>query len=421
MRRLLTVTTVVLAAGCATHNGPPTVHRPLPTDAIPVRAERAIDVLLEGFDRAAAMGHVEFMSQYWRLAGNDGFDKSIDRIHERLLASGFADDRRGTAVDGPGAAPARLHGYPNQGHGWDHSVGTLALVDANGTETVVLSKPQDRLALCINSFSTPAEGRVLPIVDVGDGSKPADYEGKDLKGAIVLGDAGPGSLWRYAMPLGAAGVVSTALPDYILPTPPGAPLPPRDEWGILQWSSIPYDKDKQAFGFKASPRAAAALRRAIAAGTTRARVTIASSFTEREARMLIAEIPGTTLPGERVVIAAHVQEPGANDNASGSATLAELAAAMRRAILDGTLPAPARTITFLWIDEISGSRQWLKDFADQAKGVKWMFSLDMTGEDVAKTGGSFLVERWPDPGAVYDRTWDPHSEWGRSEIVRGTL
>jgi Zn-dependent M28 family amino/carboxypeptidase len=137
--------------------------------------------------------------------------------------------------------------------------------------------------------------------------------------------------------------------------------------------------------------------------------------------MLIAEIPGTTLPGERVVIAAHVQEPGANDNASGSATLAELAAAMRRGILDGTLPAPARTITFLWIDEISGSRQWLKDFADQAKGVKWMFSLDMTGEDVAKTGGSFLVERWPDPGAVYDRTWDPHSEWGRSEIDPATL
>jgi hypothetical protein len=406
-------------AGCGSHRQPATDRRQ--ADVLPVRAERAIDVLLEGFDRAAAMGHVEFMSQYWRLAGNDGFDKSIDRIHERLLASGFADDRRGTAVDGPGAAPARLHSYPNQGHGWDHSVGTLALVDANGTETVVLSKAQDRLALCINSFSTPAEGRVLPIVDVGDGSKPADYEGKDLKGAIVLGDAGPGSLWRYAMPLGAAGVVSTALPDYILPTPPGAPLPPRDEWGILQWSSIPYDKDKQAFGFKASPRAAAALRRAIAAGTTRARVTIASSFTEREARMLIAEIPGTTLPGERVVIAAHVQEPGANDNASGSATLAELAAAMRRGILDGTLPAPARTITFLWIDEISGSRQWLKDFADQAKGVKWMFSLDMTGEDVAKTGGSFLVERWPDPGAVYDRTWDPHSEWGRSEIDPATL
>ena len=42
-----------------------------------------------------------------------------------------------------------------------------------------------------------------------------------------------------------------------------------------------------------------------------------------------------------------------------------------------------------------------------------MFSLDMTGEDVRKTGGSFLIERYPDPGAVWDRPWDPHTEWGR--------
>jgi hypothetical protein len=45
-----------------------------------------------------------------------------------------------------------------------------------------------------------------------------------------------------------------------------------------------------------------------------------------------------------------------------------------------------------------------------------MFSMDMTGEDVAKTGGSFLIERWPDPGAVWDRPWDPHTEWGHGDV-----
>ncbi|MDQ3170567.1 MAG: M28 family peptidase, partial [Acidobacteriota bacterium] len=251
--------------------------------------------------------------------------------------------------------------------------------------------------------------------------KAADYDGKDLRDALVVGDAGPGVLWTHAMSLGAAGVVSTALPDYIVPTPPGSPVPPRDEWGILQWSSIPYDKEKRGFGFKASPRAAARLRRAIANGGAKARVTVESSFTGRPARMLVAEIPGATLPDERIVIAAHVQEPGANDNASGSATLAELAVAMLRGVRDGSLPAPARTITFLFLDEISGSRQWLKDFPEQAKQVKWMFSLDMTGEDVSKTGGTFLVERSPDPGALYDRAWDPHSEWGKSKFDRALV
>ena len=35
------------------------------------------------------------------------------------------------------------------------------------------------------------------------------------------------------------------------------------------------------------------------------------------------------------------------------------------------------------------------------RNVRYMFSMDMTGEDVTKTGGSFLIERWPDPGAVW--------------------
>ena len=409
----------LLVSGCA----PATANRLPVTERVPDRAERAIDLLLEGFDRGAAMDTVRFMSQYWRLAGNDGFDRSLDRVYERLVASGFAMDmRRGGGADGaPITAHARVHTYPNPGQGWDHTGGTLALINQDGSETTVLSRERERLALCINSFSTPEGGRVLDVVDVGRGDRAADYVGRDVKGALVLGDADAGRLWREATSRGAAGIVSTALPPYIHPVPPGVPDPPRDDWDILQWSSIPYDKAKASFGFKASPRAAATMRKRLMAGALKARVTIASTFTGRPARMVIGELPGTVNPSERIVIAAHVQEPGANDNASGSATLAEMAVALHTAIVRGELPRPARTITFLWIDEISGSRQWLKDHPEQAKQVMWMFSLDMTGEDVSKTGGSFLVERWPDPGAVYDRAWDPHSEWGRSEVDPKTL
>ncbi|MEX2272326.1 MAG: M28 family peptidase [Vicinamibacterales bacterium] len=414
----LAFTLALAVTACA----PATGYRLPATNRVPARAERAIDTLLARFDRLAAMEQVRFMSQYWRLAGNEGFDRSLDRIYERLVSSGFAMDTRG--LRGPDGAPlahVRVHAYPNQGHGWDHSVSALSLINADGSATPVLSKARERLALCINSFSTPADGRVLEVVDVGRGDRAADYAGRDVTDAIVLGDAEAGRLWREATSRGAAGVVSTSLPAYIRPTPPGVPEPPRDEWDILQWSSIPYDKAKRSFGFKATPRAAATIRARLAEGPLQARVTIASSFTERPARMVIAEIPGIALPSERIVIAAHVQEPGANDNASGSATLAEMAVAMRDAIARGDIARPARTITFLWLDEISGSRQWIKDHAAQAKGVMWMFSLDMTGEDVTKTGGSFLVERWPDPGAVYDRTWDPHSEWGRSDVDPKTL
>jgi hypothetical protein len=39
-------------------------------------------------------------------------------------------------------------------------------------------------------------------------------------------------------------------------------------------------------------------------------------------------------------------------------------------------------------------------------------SLDMVGEDTEKTGGTFLIEKMPDPSAVWTRGEDRHSEWG---------
>ena len=55
-----------------------------------------------------------------------------------------------------------------------------------------------------------------------------------------------------------------------------------------------------------------------------------------------------------------------------------------------------------------------------------MLSLDMTGEDTAKTGGTFLIEKEPDPSAVWERPSDPHTRVGRrtrsiARCVRGSF
>ena len=403
---------------------PPHVGRPFRAGAIssqddPRRGfhaavDPAIDAIWAGYDSAAAMGHVRFISQYWRLAANPGYNATVDRIRERLTAAGLA---------------VKVEEYPAGGPAWDHSMATLAIVGTGGADEVVLSRDKDRLALCINSFSTPGAGLVAPLVDVGRGDRDEDYAGKTIKGAVVLGDVDAGQLWRRAVTAqGAIGVLSTSLPAYLNADPPGAKPTPRDQWDILQWGSVPYDEARKAFGFKASPRAASTLRKRLAAAGAKGvsvRVTIASSFSTGPARTLVAEIPGTAAAAERIVMAAHIQEPGANDNASGVATLAELAASMSAAIRQKKIAAPARTLTFLFLNEISGSRRWLQDHPDDAKQVKYMFSLDMTGEDVTKTGGTFLIERYPDPGAVWERRWDPHTEWGkgtvRAESLKGDL
>jgi hypothetical protein len=359
------------------------------------RVQPVIDQAWTGFDTAAAMAQVEFASKYWRLAGNEGYDATLDRVRDRLLAEGL----KGVTVE--------TADTPSPG--WDHSVGTLALIRDGQPDLVVLSKEKDRLALAINSTST--DGRIdAPLIDVGRGQA-ADFEGKDVKGAVVLGDADLGGLFRQAVTQrGAIGVISPSVARYI-----------ADDPDILQWGGIPFDATRKAFGFKASRRAAETLRAALKTGPQRVRVEVVSTFANRPERTLVYEITGRSLSDERIIIAAHLQEPGAGDNASGVATLMELARSLGMGIASGRIPPPARTITFLWLNEISGSRAWQVRHKDLMPGVRYMFSMDMTGEDVTKTGGSFLVERWPDPGAVWARPWDPHSEWGAGNVRANSL
>ncbi len=45
----------------------------------------------------------------------------------------------------------------------------------------------------------------------------------------------------------------------------------------------------------------------------------------------------------------------------------------------------------------------------------------MTGEDTAQTGGTFLIEKGPDPSALWQRPSDPHSEWGAGQVDPATV
>jgi hypothetical protein len=120
---------------------------------------------------------------------------------------------------------------------------------------------------------------------------------------------------------------------------------------------------------------------------------------------------------ERFVLSAHAQEPGANDNASGVGAQAEIARVLAQ--LSRTNAArPKRTITMIFGNEIAQTRNYLADDTVRARGVKWGLSLDMVGEDTRKTGGTFLIEKMPDPSAVWTRGADKHSEWGGSPVSK---
>jgi hypothetical protein len=383
-----------------------TVAAQSPAPSIPPGAERAYNELKGRVDGAVAMDLVRFMDQYWRVSANPGFNASVDRIRDGLTSAGLTP---------------RVEEFASRGRGWDYQVGTVAFAD---TGEVLLSRERDRVSLCINSFSTPPGGIDVPIVDVGAGT-PADFEGKDVKGALVLGSSSAQQLWQQGVKSrGAAGFISTAIAPYIRPDDPAQFAFP-DQWDVFQWGSVPYDAGAKAFGFKASLRVARQIRERLKSGPVRVKVDVQSTFYDGPSRMVVAEIPGAVAPAERIVMVAHIQEPGANDDASGCGSLLALAVALRKAIAEKRLPPPGRTLTFIWGDENRASRAWLTAHPEQAKAVQYMFSLDMTGEDTSKTGGTFLIEKQADPSAVWPRPSDPHTAWGAGQVkateLKGSL
>jgi hypothetical protein len=411
--RLSALLVTGLLAACA---GRPAVESSPPAQpeiALPHSAVRAYDALSTRFDRNGAFGVVTFMDQYWRIAGNPGYNASIDHIRDLLAAAGFAADGATGAL-----GHVRVEEFKNGSRGWDYQRGSVAI--EGQADGVVLSREKDRVSLAINSHSTPEGGLRAPLVDVGRGASDADFASRELKGAVVLGDGPLDRLWQEAVrKRGAAGVISTEVARYIRPSEPAAMS--EEQKDVLQWGRIPYDGAARSFGFKASWRSANRLREALRRGPVTVRVDIASTFYDGPNRSLVAEIPGRSKPAERIVMVAHVQEPGANDDASGCATLYALARALLDAIRSGALPPPERTLTFLWVDEIRGSREWIEAHPVEARAVQYMFSMDMTGEDTAKTGGTFLIEKQADPTAVWPRPSDPHSEWGAGSVKRESI
>jgi hypothetical protein len=117
---------------------------------------------------------------------------------------------------------------------------------------------------------------------------------------------------------------------------------------------------RRSWGIALSRAAWDSLRAAAASGPLRVRVrTKALSYAAVE-RTVVAEVRGSDRRDERFVLSAHVQEPGANDNASGVGALSEMARVLGVFVKRGQV-VPRRTITMLFGNEITQTQNFLAD------------------------------------------------------------
>ncbi len=356
----------------------------------------------EGFNEKNAYETTAFVEKYFRVPGNTGFNASIHHVEDVLKKAGYVEQK---ANEFEAPLTYRIEKRPMKRSTWEPVNASVQII---GESLPLIAYATNRNMIPINCPSTPIGGVTAEVIFVGKGTA-ADFEGKDLKGKIVFGDVATGRLVSASVKAGAIGAMGYSMPKYTQPEVHQTSI----QFGSMQanagiWSLL------LSYGVKEK------LKAACLKGKVELKVEIATKIYEAEELTIVANVKGSVKPNERFVYSAHVQEPGANDNATGVGTLVEMARLTATLIKSGKLK-PQRTLTFLWGDEIVSTARYIKEDTARAKGILWGMSLDMVGEDTQKTGGSFLLEKMPDPSAIWTRGTDKHSEWGAGSVQEKDL
>jgi uncharacterized protein DUF4910 len=204
-------------------------------------------------------------------------------------------------------------------------------------------------SLIMWSAPTPSSGVEAELVVLKEGSV-AEVESLDIRGKIVFTSEHPTGIKSIVSQKGGVGIVS----DWLR----AKDKPDAVQW-INTWSDSPggwgmHAHDSRLWGFSISPRKGEFLRELAAKGRVELKATVDTDLYEGELCYATGSIRGETHPDEEVVLTAHINEQGANDNASGAAVFIESARIIQKLIASGELPSPRRTIRFLMMPESYG-------------------------------------------------------------------
>jgi hypothetical protein len=335
-----------------------------------------------------AFEHVRHLSHFHRTGGSRDFFAAAEYIRGAAEAAGLED--------------VKLVRQKWDGHGWSCTSAEAQIVEP---ELVMLASfAEVAVSIADNSRTTHARAE---LVDVGSGAQPSDYEGKDVKGRIVLA-SGPvakvheEAVWRR----GALGVVSAA----------SNRLEPFDAPDQVAWSQIPFEakgvKDVKdgtpgTFAFMISPRKGRWLQKRLAEGKpVRLQVDVEASFQDGEQAMVEAWIRGSEVQDQQIVLTAHVQEEmtSANDDGSGCGNMLEIGRALSTLIKQGRLSRPKRDIRFWWVNEFASQEQYFRENPREPRRMLLNLNQDMVGARQSRGGRVQYASRlpWSLPHALDD-------------------
>ena len=327
-------------------------------DAVP-------EALASQVDGAYVLGAVRALGRYHRVQGSPGFRAAADWVTGELTRAGFGD----AAVEQLPADGKTSYAHFKSYLGWRPTEGRLEQLTPD--RRVLADFARDPVGLA--DYSQDADV-TAELIDLGGGAAPAAYQGKDVRGKLVLADGPLAVVHKLAVEdRGAAGIVS------VFPNQ-------RTAWSgldpdLVRWGHLSPYQTANRFAFMVSPRTAGSLREALARGAVKLSAHVRARLVPASFDVVSATIAGSDPAAGEIVLTAHLchEAAGANDHASGSAALLGVARALRAALSAGALPVPRRTIRFLWLPEIAGSQAWLVSHPELAGKLRAGIHLDMVG------------------------------------------
>src|SRR3954465_3356699 len=273
-----------------------------------------------------------------------------------------------------GFSDVHIERFPLGSKQWDGELAELWVTEPGPPQ--LISRYRD-VATTLATGS-PSGDVIAELIYAGRGDTADDYQGRDVKGKIVLVSGPVGAAHNLAVrQFGAEGVLS-----YFNGT--GKPIDRPDQMG---WSGINQGPDANArttWGFILSLRMGLdLLGRLERHQQVKVHAIVKAAEYDAPMNVVVATIPGDGSTNEEFHFTAHlfegVAKQGANDNCGGPATQLEAGRAWIEMIKDGTLPKPKRTVRFLWIPEISGTRAYLQKHPELGQHVVASISTDMVG------------------------------------------
>lgn len=352
--------------------------------------ERTIRLFREAVSGKAALQDLAQIVAFHRIQSSPGFREAARFCANRLREAGIQAE----IVSFPADGVTEYWGYPIPQE-WSARSAVLRLVSPEREARVLADYREEKIALIQRSLGTPADGLEAELVVLEDGEEESEYEGLDVQGKIVLTRGDLERVRELAVERhGAVGIVYDGMRE----TPPVRPLMSLDarQYTSFWWA----DGQTRCFGFVLSPHQGEWLRRLARAEaregrTVRLHAQVDASFYAGHMEVVEGFLAGETQ--EEVWLVAHLchPQPSANDNASGSATLLEVARAIGRLVVAGDLPRPKRGLRFLLVPEMTGTYAYLATHEALIPHVIAALNLDMVGEDQARCGSTLNLTQAP--------------------------